>query len=108
LILSIAGLGASGVYHVTAADCLSKYDFGRRLAKLFGFAEDLVQPVRVDQAGLIARRPHNLCLDGAKLKAETKLEVPGVNEGLARFRALRESGFVAQLKRVVAAVEGPG
>ena len=107
-ILSVAALGASGVYHVTGGDCLSKFEFGRRLASLFGFPEDLVHPVRVDQAGLLARRPHNLCLDSARWKTAMGLEAPSINDGLARFRDLRESGFVAELKSMAAAVEGPG
>ena len=104
LILAIAGLRLTGVYHINASECLSKYEFGRRLARLFGFEEALVEPVTVDEAGLIARRPRNLCLDCSRLRRDTGLTLPGVSEGLSRFRQLRETGFVDELKSMVADV----
>jgi len=107
LILEIAALGLSGIYHAIGNECLSKYEFGRRLAREFGFDETLVYPAHVDEAGLDAPRPRNLCLDNSKLKREAGLRLPGVSEGLLRFRQLKETGYVRELKSIAAAVEGP-
>ena len=102
LILAMAGLPLRGLYHANASECLSKYEFGRRLAHLFGFDEALVEPVPVDEAGLLARRPRNLCLDCSKLRSEIGRTLPTVDQGLARFRRLREIGYVDELKSIIA------
>jgi dTDP-4-dehydrorhamnose reductase len=107
LILEIAALGLSGVYHAIGSECLSKYEFGRRLAREFGFAETLVLPAHIDEAGLDAPRPRNLCLDNSKLRRDAGLHLPGVTEGLVRFHHLKETGYVRELKSIAAAVEGP-
>jgi dTDP-4-dehydrorhamnose reductase len=97
-ILQIAARPLAGVYHVAGGACVSKYEFGRRLARAFDLDEELVQPAQVAAAGLIGPRPRNLCLDGSRLAAEAGLPGPGLEESLDRFRRLRESGYVASLK----------
>jgi dTDP-4-dehydrorhamnose reductase len=104
-LLSVAALPLSGIYHLAGGDCLSKHDFGRRLARAFGLDEDLVRPARIDEGGLRAPRPRNLCLDGSRLTADASLRAPGIGEGIARFRDLRDSGYVEVLKGMAAAAE---
>jgi dTDP-4-dehydrorhamnose reductase len=105
MILAILGLPLRGVYNAVARDCVTKYEFGRNLAREFGYDETLVRPSRLDQAGLKARRPRNLCLDTSRLGREASLVLPGVQEGIAAFRRLRETGYVSELK-TMAAKEG--
>jgi dTDP-4-dehydrorhamnose reductase len=104
-LLAIAALPVTGVYHLAGAECLSKYEFGRRLARAFGVDEDLVRPARIDEAGLRAPRPRNLCLDASRLTADASLVAPGIGEGIARFRKLRDSGYVELLKGMTKAAE---
>jgi dTDP-4-dehydrorhamnose reductase len=106
LILEIAAAELSGVYHAVGNECLSKYEFGRRLAVEFGFDEARVRPTPTDEAGLDAPRPRNLCLDNSKLERDSGLHLPGASEGLVRFRQLKETGYVRELKRLAASVEG--
>jgi dTDP-4-dehydrorhamnose reductase len=106
LILEITAHGLSGVYHAAGSECLSKYEFGRRLAREFGFDETRVRPAHIDEAGLDAPRPRNLCLDNSKLKRDVGLYLPGASEGLVRFRQLKETAYVRELKSLAAAVEG--
>jgi dTDP-4-dehydrorhamnose reductase len=108
-ILAILALPLSGLYHASGSECLSKYEFGRRLAREFGFDEEMVHPAHVAEVGRRAPRPHNLCLDCTKLKADSSLTLPGVDEGLPRFRRLRETGYAAMLKGMIATtVPTPG
>jgi dTDP-4-dehydrorhamnose reductase len=106
LILEIAALELSGVYHAVGSECLSKYEFGRRLAVEFGFDGARVRPVPIDEAGLDAPRPRNLCLDNSKLKLDAGLHLPGASEGLIRFRQLKETGYLRELKSLATSVEG--
>ncbi len=52
----------SGLYHVVGPDCLSKYDFGLRIARRFGLDPTLIRPTRVAEANLKAYRSPNLSL----------------------------------------------
>jgi uncharacterized damage-inducible protein DinB len=49
-----------GLYHVFSAECLSKYDFGVRIAERFGLDASLIAPVSVE-AGDWLPRGHQIC-----------------------------------------------
>ncbi len=93
-----------GTYQVVGADCVSKYEFGVRLARVFHLATELIEPVSVDEAQLRAPRPKRLCLDGRKAARALDLSLPRLNDGLKRFRALRDDGYRARLKSLEGAV----
>ena len=88
----------SGLFHVVGVECISKYEFGQRLAHTFGLDASLIDPVPVSQAGLRAPRARSLCLAGTKIESILGIQLPKVNEGLQRFHALHEEGFRAQVK----------
>jgi dTDP-4-dehydrorhamnose reductase len=88
VLLKMLSAGLSGVYHVGGATCLSKYEFGRRLATLFGLQPELVRPAGVDDAGMPAPRQKYLCLDSHRIERELSIRLPTIEEGLARFKAL--------------------
>ena len=43
-LLLLVASGFHGLIHVAGADCISKYDFGKRLAETFGLDESLIVP----------------------------------------------------------------
>lgn len=43
-IASLAQLNTQGIVHVASSDTLSKYDFGRAVAEVFGFDAGLIEP----------------------------------------------------------------
>lgn len=102
MILEMLEREMAGTWHLAAADACSKYDFARAVAEEFGHDPALVTPARSDDAGLHARRPHNTALDAAAAAAALGRPMPTVREGLKRFRALREGGYVNLLKACTA------
>jgi dTDP-4-dehydrorhamnose reductase len=76
-----------GIYHVPGAECVSKYEFGVRLALKFGLNEDLVIPTLSEDQKWVAERPKRTCLDGTKIADELGLDLPDLNDGIAHFRA---------------------
>lgn len=98
LLLKMMTAGLRGVYHVAGGQCLSKYDFGRMVARVFGLDPDLVRPARVAEAGLGAPRPARLCLDGSKVERELAIRLPGVVEGIERMKRELERGIRSELK----------
>jgi len=102
VILRLLATGGAGMYHVGGSTCLSKHDFGRRVAAAFDFDPDLIAPALVREAKLLAPRALNLCLRCDKTESMLGARLPTVDEGLARFRKLRGEGWVRRLKEAVA------
>jgi dTDP-4-dehydrorhamnose reductase len=90
--------GLSGLYHVIGSEALSKYDFGQRIARQFGFDESLVIPKSVEESGLKARRSHNLKLSVHKLSTDLGAEIPGVSTGISRFYAQHQQGYPQKMR----------
>ena len=90
--------GLSGLYHVVGSEALSKYDFGVRIARQFGFDPSLVIPRSVEESGLKARRSHNLRLSIHKLSTALGQEIPGVSTGIAQFYAQAQAGYPQKMR----------
>lgn len=101
LLLQMLEVKLSGVYHVVGDECVSKYEFGVRLAKIFGLDPSLIEPVSVNDAGLRAPRAQRMCLKGEKVTNSLGAQLPDVNTGLHRFCELRRDNFLTRLKGLV-------
>jgi dTDP-4-dehydrorhamnose reductase len=58
----------SGFFHVVGSECISRYDFARRIAYAFSLDETLITPVSTEMLSQIALRPRNSCLSTEKIK----------------------------------------
>jgi dTDP-4-dehydrorhamnose reductase len=94
IFIQMLQLGLSGLYHVPGDECLSKFDFGRRLAELFGFDSALIESAQSDQMDWKAKRPKRTCLEGLKMVQAMGTPLPSLEEGLARFQSDHESGLL--------------
>jgi dTDP-4-dehydrorhamnose reductase len=97
-LLEMVTKGMSGLYHVLGSECISKYDFGVRLARVFGLREELLKPISVASSGLAAPRSPNLCLSTAKLVAALGHPLPGIDEGLQKLAEQDAQGYRARLR----------
>jgi dTDP-4-dehydrorhamnose reductase len=88
----------NGIYHVVSSECISKYEFGRRIARLFGFDENRVQPVSWKDGDLVAPRAPNLSLNVEKLTGVLGCRPPEQEIGLQRFLELHQYGYPQRLK----------
>lgn len=102
ILLAMLDRGLSGVYHVVGSERISKYEFAKRLAATFGLNSNHVLPSSIAESSLRALRPHDTSLSTEKIQGALGRPMPGVDAGLGRFRALRESGYAGQLKRCLA------
>lgn len=57
VILKMILLNGEGVYHYGSDDQLNRYEFAIMIAKVFGFDDNLINPVTSDSMNFIARRP---------------------------------------------------
>jgi dTDP-4-dehydrorhamnose reductase len=87
----------SGLYHVVSAECLSKYEFGMRLAQRFNLDGNLIKPSSVTQSGLKASRSPNLTLRSDKLAQALGEALPRQSTGLEGLFTLYQQGYPQML-----------
>lgn len=73
------------IINIAGQDWLSRYEFARRAAQLFGLDEQLIVPVSTAELNQPARRPLKAGLKVDILKALSKFPVPNAEQGLARM-----------------------
>jgi dTDP-4-dehydrorhamnose reductase len=98
VLLEMMALRLEGIFHIGASESCSKYEFGRRLAKVFGLNASLVRPCSISESPLPVQRPLNTSMAIGKAERGLGRALPRIMDGLQRFKALRQSGFAARLK----------
>ncbi len=101
LLLAAMELGLRGVYHFAGQNAVSKYAFAQGVARTFGYDEGRVRPTSVEDVAFAAPRPRNTTLAVDKARDALDRPMPTVEAGLARFRHLRDTGFVNRLKQLI-------
>lgn len=97
VMLLAAERGIQGVFHAASKDAVTKHEFALAIADCFGFSRRLIVPATAT-AVLKAPRPKNTTLTASKLCTGLGIILPSVQEELARFKRLRDEGYVSQLK----------
>lgn len=82
---------AAGVVHVASDEPISKFEFGKRLARRFGFEPDLVKPARSSDH-LDVRRGSKLTMDTARLKVLTRGLETSQEAGMAQLAEAERNG----------------
>ena len=87
-----------GLYHMVGPETMSKFDFGRAIARKFGFDPELVQPASVQDGGLKAARSPNLTLNTSKLADALGHDLPAFDSGLQKFFDQYRRGYPQYIK----------
>ena len=98
ILLEMLDDGLSGIYHVVSPESVSKYDFGLKIARAFGFDENLIQPVQMKSLSRGAPRSLNLTLTSAKLEGALGWTLPGINSGIERLYRRWQDGYPETLQ----------
>jgi dTDP-4-dehydrorhamnose reductase len=101
LLMKMLEKRLSGLYHVVSSENLSKYAFGLRIARRFGFDEGLIKPVSVEDGGLTAKRSPNLSLCTDKLTQALGEPPPDVDSGIEKFYQQYQSGYAQKIKDMI-------
>jgi dTDP-4-dehydrorhamnose reductase len=105
LLLEMLEQDLTGLYHVVSRECISKYEFGVRLARRFGLDDRLIHPTQMAQAlkdtsNLKAVRSPRLTLSSAKLTAALGKMPPGIDTGLDGLYQLFSQGYPELIQRL--------
>ncbi|MBN1264759.1 MAG: SDR family oxidoreductase [Anaerolineales bacterium] len=98
LLEAMAGTGTSGIVHAAGADCVSKYEFGVRIAQAFALDSSVIEPSTVEEAGLLAVRGRRLCLKSERMESELGIFPLDLESALQKMCSLRENGYKAALQ----------
>jgi len=90
--------GLSGLYHTVGSEAITKYEFGVRIARQFGYNPGLVIPISVEESSLKAKRSHNLRLSVHKLSTDLGMEIPGVSTGIEKFYTQLQQGYPQKMR----------
>jgi dTDP-4-dehydrorhamnose reductase len=96
-VFRLARAGRGGLYHLGGSERISRYDFGRKLCRLYGLDERRFVPVRMAEVRMDAPRAGDCSLDAKRLARELGLVPCDVEQGLRRQR--REEETLAEADR---------
>jgi len=103
VIEKLINIGLSGTYNIGARDSCSKYEFARMICRIFGKDENVVRKASIKEFAFKAARPENTSLNVDKISGILGVEsMPTVELGLIKFKKLKETGYLANLKNLAA------
>ncbi len=82
----------SGIFHLAGRDSVNRWQFGRKLAAVFGLDAELVKRVDSSRFPGIALRPKNTTFRVARMERELGVRAMTLAEGLAAMKADMEEG----------------
>jgi dTDP-4-dehydrorhamnose reductase len=87
MVLEMASRRLKGIYHLSGATRISRYDFACELAGVFGLEEELISPSRMAEMKWAARRPADSSLDTSKAMRCLNEKPMAVGEALRTLKA---------------------
>jgi dTDP-4-dehydrorhamnose reductase len=97
ILLKLIETRAEGVFHASASDACSKYEFALRLADAFGCDASLVYPVKAVEVMRVPRA-RLATMDSSKLSKTLGFAMPSVADGLREFKMQYVEGYPVRLK----------
>ena len=91
IIIEMAERGASGVFHASGGERLSKFDFAVRLARALGRPTTSIKPVSIKGAGLRAPRPADMSLATGKIAGFLGRPMPDIDASLRNLTGVGET-----------------
>ena len=98
ILLGMLERGLTGLFHVVGPQPMSKFEFGRQIARRFGLDPALISPSSVRESGLAAQRSLNLSLSIHKISTAVPAEIPAFSTGLAEFYQQHAQGYPQLLR----------
>ena len=92
-VLNIVERGRQGTYHVSGPKSMSRYEWAKLIAQVFGFNPDLVLPTTTNELGQAAHRPANSTFVTLKFEAEFGMRLCDPEQGMGRMASQIRSGM---------------
>lgn len=86
IIEKILKVPISGLYHCASSDSISKYDFGKEMAKIFHLSDLNINRVSVDSVEFKAKRPKNMALNIKKVSLALEYDFPSAIDAIKSMK----------------------
>jgi len=97
-ILKVCQKNATGLYHVSGFETISRYEFASKVAKAFGLDFSLVKRIKTSELAQPAKRPMNSSFICLKAQTELGLSMPPVSDSLSQMKQqMKLAGTLEQL-----------
>jgi dTDP-4-dehydrorhamnose reductase len=97
-ILKVCQKNATGLYHVSGFETISRYEFASRIVEVFGLDFSLVKRSKSSELVQSARRPMNSSFICLKAQTELGVNMPSVSDSLSQMRQqMKLAGALEQL-----------
>ena len=90
----------SGLYHCASKDCLSKYDFGIKIANIFNFPIGNIKKIRIDDMNFDANRPKNMALCSSKINSILDFDSTNAYDAIKLMKNQYDNGWLSRIKGV--------
>jgi len=97
-ILVLLDKDAKGIFNVVGSERLSKYDFGMKMAKIFGYKNDLINKVNWASIGAKATRPADLSLSDRKLREFLGYDLGTSSRNIQDLKTLMNTNLYKKVK----------
>ncbi|MDP6686137.1 MAG: SDR family oxidoreductase [Candidatus Omnitrophota bacterium] len=85
-VITLLEANKKGVYNVAGEEFLNRYEYVRKIAKVFSLDKSLIEKVKLKDLRLKAKRPKLAGLKVDKIISETGLEMLDCDDGLERLK----------------------
>ncbi len=92
-IFSLVSLNAKGIFNISSNERISKYDFGCRIANIFGYSTNLINNSSIDDSKELVARPKDMSLSNHKLTTFTGIPLPSIDKQIELLKKQREEIF---------------
>jgi len=73
-------------FNIAGKDCISRYDFSKEIARVFGLDKSMIYPVTSDFFKNFVPRPKNTCFDTGKMKKILNINPLSIKNGLTLMK----------------------
>lgn len=85
-LLIIIKINESGIFHIVGDECMSKFEFAKKITKKTGFSEKLLISVSQNMEKQKIKRPKNSCLNNNKIKRVTETKFSSLDENIEKMK----------------------
>jgi len=92
VLINIYIKGQTGIFHCSGRECITRVELAKKVAKIFGFDEQLITTAFRDKndlnewIGSNLRLPKKTCLDTTETEERLNRKNLGIEEGLIKFK----------------------
>lgn len=97
-VLDLVSKRSHGVFNVVGDDCISKHEFGIRVAQAFGLSADPIVAISIEDRPSLVTRPHRMGLSNRKASALLGRRLGGIREHLAMLTRHESSVAVKEIR----------